>query len=387
MRPMFWLKTAACFLIRSGRITAVLALMLFTALCALVFLSSLSIGVNDAMIHNSVSLFSGHITGRNLPASLPAQALRVPGVQQVLKRVFIPGIIQSAGRMEPVTLVGVDPDAEKENAALWRKTIAGRYLQKGEAALFLGKPVAERLNLKPGDRIRFAAQGKTSQVELAVCGVFETGIYQIDAVLAFYPETALQNEARLWEAAVFLKEGQRTNDIISSYSGRIPATCRFESWEHLMPDLRQLIDLNYFSMSIVIMLVFGVVSLGIACGLVIFILKNMREYAVMKAMGTTAGEIAALIYAKIMLLNLVTMIAGCSAGALIVWAVAGVGIDLTAFTSHNPYFAVSGIIYPRLTAYSLGAPPVTAFIFSLAAPVWPTVLILRKKTAEILRSV
>jgi len=40
-----------------------------------------------------------------------------------------------------------------------------------------------------------------------------------------------------------------------------------------MPDLKQLIDLNYISMSIVILLVFGVVSLGIACAFVIVILK------------------------------------------------------------------------------------------------------------------
>lgn len=387
MRPMFWLSTAVRFLVRSGKITAVLSLMLFSALCALVFLSSLAIGVNDAMIDNSVRLFSGHITGNGLPASLPVQALKVAGVAQVLKRVQLPGTIEFTDRKEPITLVGVDPESEKAASALWRKTRGGRYLKAGEAALFLGKPMADRLNLKPGDRIGFIPRNSDASIELTVCGVFETGIYRIDAVTGFCPETVLPKGAHDWEAAVFLNKGRNTADILAAYHARFSDRYRFAAWERLMPDLKQLIDLNYLSMSLVILLVFAVVSVGIACGLVIFILKNMREYAIMKAMGTTTAEIAGLIYAKILILNLVTTIAGCLAGVLLVWAVAKVGIDLTAFTSHNPYFAVSGIIYPRLTLFSVGMPPVTALMFSLAAPVWPSAMIIRKKTADILRSV
>lgn len=154
-----------------------------------------------------------------------------------------------------------------------------------------------------------------------------------------------------------------------------------------MPDLRQLIELNFISMSLVTILVFGVVSIGIACGLVIFILKNMREYGIMKAMGATAGELALLIYAKLILITLATTFTGCLTGVLGVWLVRKIGIDLTTFTSHNQYFAVSGIIYPRLTLFSLGAPPLAAFLFSLLAAAWPTGLLIRKKTADILRNI
>jgi ABC-type lipoprotein release transport system permease subunit len=62
------------------------------------------------------------------------------------------------------------------------------------------------------------------------------------------------------------------------------------------------------------------------------------------------------------------------------------GIDISAFTSHNQYFSVSGVIVPRLTAFSLCTPPATALLFSLLASLWPAVLLARKKAAEILRS-
>jgi ABC-type lipoprotein release transport system permease subunit len=154
-----------------------------------------------------------------------------------------------------------------------------------------------------------------------------------------------------------------------------------------MPDLKQLIDLNFVSMGIVMVLVFGIVSLGISCAFVIFILKNLREHGIMKAMGMLPTEAVLLIVTQVAVLALAASLAGDVAGALAVLAFARIGIDLTAFTSHNPYFVVSGIIYPRLTFYSLFWPPVLATVFGLLAAVWPCVFVIRKKAADILRTI
>ncbi len=72
---------------------------------------------------------------------------------------------------------------------------------------------------------------------------------------------------------------------------------------------------------------------------------------------------------------------------LTVAAFAHIGIDISAFTSHNQYFAVSGMLYPRLTGPALFAPPGVAMVFGLVAAIWPIVYINRKDPADILRSV
>jgi hypothetical protein len=97
---------------------------------------------------------------------------------------------------------------------------------------------------------------------------------------------------------------------------------------------------------------------------------------------------SALIVLKVALMNLIACGTGLLIGCLAVWAVAGSGgIDIGAFTSHNQYFSVSGVIYPRLTVFSLLAPPLTAVAFSLIAAVWPAALLARKKTADIMRMI
>lgn len=92
-----------------------------------------------------------------------------------------------------------------------------------------------------------------------------------------------------------------------------------------------------------------------------------------------------LLVSEVMLLNLAASLIGLTLGALAVFLVGKTGIDLTAFTSYNRYFAVSDVIFPRLTPYSLGLPPLLAFFFSLTAAIWPAVLVARRRAAEVLR--
>ena len=79
----------------------------------------------------------------------------------------------------------------------------------------------------------------------------------------------------------------------------------------------------------------------------------------------------------------VGMILGCA----LTWLVAGPGVDLGALTSHNQYFAVSGIIHPRLTLLSVALPPLLALLFALLAGIWPMCMIVRQRPAEVLRSI
>ena len=384
----FWAGVAVRFLVRSGRSTAPLSLMVITAVAALVFLSALAVGVNDAMLRNTVGLFSGHIDGDMLDASVRPEDLAVPGVKGVLMRIWVPGVI-SAGHLEqPLKLCAVDPDRESALTALPKKIIAGRYLQKSRLELLIGASLAEALGVQKGAVLRFTAASLEHPLELTVTGVYRTPIEHLDREVVFCPLAALPGQDRTWSSAVFLRQGVDPQTVIDGYRSRWHSRYRFESWETLFPDLRQLIDLQYISMGIVIVLVFAVVAIGIACAFVIFIIKSLREYGIMKAMGVTNRAMTTLIVMKVAMMNLLAAGAGLLIGAALAWGIAAWGgIDLTAWTSHNRYFSVSGVIYPRLTAFSLAAPPLTAFLFSLLAALWPAALLARKKAAEIIRMI
>jgi ABC-type lipoprotein release transport system permease subunit len=361
--------------------------MVIAAVATLIFLSALALGVNDTMIRNSVGLYGGHISGIALPFSIQPERLQVNGTTGVLKRIVLPGALAYGNRLQHVNLIGVDPLSEKKYTAIWKKTIDGRYLRNKENTIFLSQTLAERLAVQVGSMLKFSSEFSDTPVELVVSGVYQTGIDFFDRGIAFCPYTAVTQKADTWLAAVFVQEGYDPDAIVDEYRRTLPAGPEFKSWKKMMPDLVQLIDLNYLSMSIVMVLVFGVVSVGIACAFVIFILKNIREYGIMKAMGVTSREMTLLILSEVLLMNLVACGVGILAGVMAVSLVGQSGIDLSGFTSHNRYFAVSGIIFPRLTFYSLVVPPALAIFFSMVSAVWPTVLVARKKAADILRIV
>ena len=384
---MFWIRTAALFLFRSGRSTAALSLMLIAAVATLIFLSALAMGVNDTMIRNSVGLYSGHISGFALPSSIRTENLEVSGTTSVLKRIIVAGAFVNKGRIQSVNLVGVDPDAEMKNTAIWKKTVDGRYPVNTENSVFLSQNLAERLLVRPGSNLTFRSDLGDGPIKLTVSGIYKTGLDIFDRGLAFCPIEVISPKTDTWFAAVFLKEGRDSDAVIAEYRRILPTGLAFKSWKELMPDLVQLIDLNYLSMSIVMVLVFGVVAVGIACAFVIFILKNLREYGIMKAMGVAPHEMTLLIFGEVLLMNLAACAIGTLAGLAAVSLVSHNGIDLREFTSYNRYFTVSSTIFPRLTFYSLALPPLVAIFFSVVSAIWPVVLVYRKKAADILRIV
>lgn len=383
-----WIRLAWLFLVRSGRSTAALSVMVVTAVATLIFLSALAVGVKDAMLRNTVGLFSGHITGYALPASITSKDLMVPGVEAVLKRIYVQGILSRDRLSQPLTLCGLDPALENEHTALKQKISPGRYPAAGQDEILISRDTAQIFAIQRGDRLQFTDPSTGQTMDLSVSGFYQTGLETLDRRLAFCPLDRLTANRATWSAVVFLKTGADAGATIQKYRRQFAKPLRFESWASQMPDLRQLIDLEAASMAIVIVLVFGVVAIGIACSFVIFIIRNMREYGILKAMGVGTCEMASLIVAKVLMMNLLASVVGLLIGVLAVWLTAQAGgIDISTFTSHNRYFTVSGIIVPRLNAFSLWAPPVTALWFSLLAAIWPAWLIARKKAADILRLV
>jgi ABC-type lipoprotein release transport system permease subunit len=359
--------------------------MAVAAVASLIFLSSLDVGVNDAMIRNSVGMFSGHINGIFIPESVTPDLLKVEGVKEVLKRVYVPGAISRGANTEAINLAGIDPDKEERFTALSKKMINGEFIQSSEPGIYLSRFMSERLNAILADEVIFRAGYGNETLTLKVKGIYSTGIEELDSKTAFLPLDILPaSMVKTWSAGIFLDEGVVPEEVVNAYHNKYPSM-KFMTWKEMMPDLLQLIDLNYVSMNIVMFLVFGVVSIGIACAFAIFILKNIREYGIMKSMGVTPAETGYLIMIEIFLINIAASVAGVIIGLTAAYVAGVSGIDLTSFTSHNKYFAVSGVIYPRLTFYSLALPPLLALVFSLLAGIWPAMIVARKKAVQILK--
>ncbi len=394
---LFLVRTAALFLIRSRRTSGVLAMMVVIAVASLIFLSSLAVGVNDAMVRNSAGLYSGHISGYNIPCNIRKDDLLLKtGVANVLKRAQVSGYISFKGKVEKIILIGIDPDQERESSGFWKKVVKGRFINRDSREIFLSGSLAAGLGAGCGDTLLFDLKTGHGKRQYKVSGVYKTGITRFDSAIAFCDIGTVVNKTEydsgkktscFWDGAVFLKDGADMDAVVKTLNNKFSASIDFKTWKQLMPDLEQLILLNYFSMGIVIMIVFIIVSLGLTSAFSIFILKSMREYGIMKVMGMDSTQTISLLCLEVFLINIAASFFGIIFGIVIVSLVRKTGIDISAWTSHNQYFVVSGVIFPRLTSYSLWLPPFSALVFSIPSAIWPGIMVLKKSAAEILRGI
>lgn len=152
-----------------------------------------------------------------------------------------------------------------------------------------------------------------------------------------------------------------------------------------MPDLVQLIGLNEVSTKLIMALVFLLVGFGISNTFVLTTVERFREFGILKAMGMTPGELVFLIFLESFMVCAAATLAGLASGWLLTGMAAHWGIDLGAFTSHNRYFVISGIVRPRMTLPGLYWPLLMALAVSLLSSYLPARAAARKITAETLR--
>jgi len=384
MHLLFLIKIAALALLRSWRATAVLVLMIFSAVAILVFTSALAVGTNDAMIRNSTGLFTGHISASNLTPQ-DIRAIQATDAWKALVRKHRGVMLTNSRYIDRVDLIGINAGLERQVTALERKIISGDFPEDHEKTVLLSSTIADRLHVQVGDAVNVNESDGTGIVPLRVAGIYKTGLSRLDSDLAFCPAEAVPGRWQKYSAAIFLDNGVSLEQVLAQLRAKLPAAV-FTGWVDFMPDLKQLIELDNICMALVILLVFAIVALGIAYIFLIFSLKNIHDYGILKALGLQAADIAMLLLAQITILNLAAISIGTLTGYLLVLIFSHMGIDIGQFTSHNQYFAVSGVIYPRATPLSLLAPPAAALGFGLLSSIWPVAFVVRKNPADILRS-
>ncbi|WP_320044594.1 FtsX-like permease family protein [uncultured Desulfobacter sp.] len=382
MNFSLWLKTAVSFLVENLRTTFILGFLISFAIGTLVFIISLANGISDIMIINSTGMYSGQISGSDLPSRIRPAELKKPFVKAVLQRFQIPGTVIHQDKKRPLDIVAIYPDQEKAHSFFYKKVIAGRFLLKGKKEILLNLETAERIGSRPGDTI--IGQIGDHQYKLKVAGIFQTGVDSLDRALAFCPVFESLILPETWQAAIFIKRGTDLSSAMSDFSRSGFKVDRFKPWTQLMPDLTQLLELNDVCVNILVFIVLGVVSLGCAGSFAIFVVSRIKEYGVLRAMGVTGLETGILIYLQVVLMNVIASAVGVLAGMLAVWSFGRSGIDLSVWTSHNRYFAATALIFPRLSIGAVSIPPAVSLGFCFIAAAWPIWLVVSQKTCDII---
>lgn len=388
-----WVFMAFRFILRHKRKTIATGSYIILGTAVLVFLHGLTVGINDTMVVNSTRLHYGDAfltfpTDYEQPEAHAKKIVTEPHVQNALFRYRFSSLVSSTTFQTPVVFYAVHPDLEAPTTAIAKRIISGAYPAAHKRELLLGIKTAEYLQVKMGDTVSILESSGVLLGDFRISGIYQTEIPHFDNTVGYMPiqslEPSIQKQNRA-ELAVFVDHPGNLRQTIQQISRILPDDLSLQSWETLMPDLLQLIEMNEIAMQIIMFFVFILVGFGISNSFVLTIVERFREFGILKAMGVTPRELIGLIFLESFMVCFVATLMGLGIGWLAIQTFAAIGIDFSSLTSHNRYFIVSGLVRPRATMASLYWPGLLSIIVSIISSYFPTRIAARKAASETLR--
>ncbi len=232
--------------------------------------------------------------------------------------------------------------------------------------VYMGAALAKTLSVGVGDKVHATGQTADGQAEetfFEIAGLFRTGTAGLDRGRLYLHIVDMQRFVHLYdrihELSIVASSPHRAPQIAAELRAVLsPQDYLVRTWSEIRPDVKQMLDLNDVSMTIMIVIIFFVAALGVVNTMLMAVLERTRELGMLKALGMPARNIVGLIVAETFFLVALFSILGTSVGLLADWYMVVHGIDLSSVTSGfsvggvtmNPVFhgeiTTRGVVYP-----------------------------------------
>jgi ABC-type lipoprotein release transport system permease subunit len=354
---------------RNHRRTLIMLAAVVVGAWAMIFMTALTRGMVDDMVRQAIRSLPGEVqvhapgfredpsVGKVFPP--PDTRLRAaldhPPVVRWASRVRVPAVVSSERNTRGVTLIGIDPEAERGLSFVADDVIRGRILRSlGDDGIVLGRKLVGRLETGLGKRVVIMTQNPANQMVdrgFPIVGVFHTTMEGQEDAYAFVGRATLQRLLGIGEEVSEIAVQGPSYRNVEGLRQRVAAAAgpglRVESWRTLDAYSSSMLDMMDGFVLIWIVVVFLALGFGLVNTLVMAVFERVREIGLMLALGMTPGSILAqVILESALLLGL-----GLLAGDLLAWAtimpLRG-GIDLSFVGKGMEFWGSGSILHPAL---------------------------------------
>jgi len=416
--PRLRLRLAARNLARERRRTLLSGLAMVVGMALLVFSRALAEGGHEEWIEAGVRLGSGHVSVQDpeyrlrrtidLRLSPPAveavdRALAAPAVERRLvaaaPRLSVQGLASSASSALPVSVTGVDPDAERRFSLIPEKLEAGRYLETDDRLrAYVGARLAERLDLDVGDRFVLTAQDATGEIvgQMArLAGTFRTGIPEADEAIVQVPLST----AREWLGVpgavtsydLLLRGSRDVRPVGAELRSRLSGLgdeLDVLSWREAQPDLAAAVRMDDFADYVFHAVLFGIAALAIINTILMSVMRRTREFGVLRALGLRRAEVGRVVFLEGLLLTLVSGLVGMAVGLAATWLLFRNGLDFSALMNEDLTAAgvvIDPVVVPAFRVSQILASLAFIFVIGSLASIYPAWRATRIDVAEAMK--
>ena len=378
-------------------------------LAAIMFGQSLISSLQQQLVEKATGSITGHVRVQRSDVdeskfpdkfmSDPEPAAKVlaadPRIKVWGRRIQVTGLISSPNASLGVLICAVDPEKERMLTDMSTYLKEGTYLEPDKKGIVMGRKLAARLDVRLGEKVVIMSQasdGSMGAEAFRVVGINQTGSESFDGQIVWLPLKAMQE--------LLVRPGQanqlaaRVNDITTAeqVAAEIdaklpPGPIRAISWKKID---REIISIQSFQdaiLSIVLVIVFLIVALGILNTQLMSLFERVREFGVLMSIGARPRWVVRLILAESLLLGLVGAALGMTVGALLIAHFGRHGLRLPVGEAFSYFLPFPSVIYmiPSWKMHAVAC--LSVFLITLLASLPPALRAGRLKPAEALRHV
>ncbi len=335
-------------------------------------------------------------------AALAARARAVPGVEGVAPFFDVQAMVGRAGELKPVLLHGIEPAAESTVASIEEHMVTGRLadLVPGERRMVVGRVLAWQLGLAVGDQLTvmvpgrelLASGGRPRLQTFTVSGVFEVGLQEHDASLAF---VSLADAAALRGGATDPSGLRLRFDDVMAAPGRAARVAAalgpqvtVRDWTQDHAAYFRAIRIEKTMMSLILMLVVAVAAFNIVAALVMVVNEKRSDIAILRTLGLARGGVVGAFFTQGVVIGAIGTLLGVVLGLLVAWNVGEIVPVLErlfGFHVMDPTVYYITEIPSEVRAGQVAAIGLTAFALTVLATLYPALRGAATEPAEALR--
>jgi putative ABC transport system permease protein len=372
-------------------------------------LCSFSIAFMDGSYNNVINMFTrnqlGHIQihqaeYRGRPALYRTvddymaigEALdRFDRVRAWAPRVYAAGLASVKHKTSGVRIIGIDPARENAATRFEKKIAEGSGFSTGPAyEALLGKGLANRLGADVGGDIVIVSQGADGSIaneRYTIKGIIDSG-NEADDKTALYLHLADAQELFVLENHVHeiaivsggIRGLYRLSNDISVAIGRPDLVV--EPWQEFARSFYDAMKAdqkgNWISLVIITMLV----AIGVLNTVLMTVLERTREYGLLRAVGTSPGQVFNLVIVEVAVMAVISVAAGIAAGFALNYAFSIVGIPIPEVEYGGVTFSK---MFTEINMRSYLIPLLSIVLSATAVSVFPALKAARTRPAVAMR--
>ncbi len=270
---------------------------------------------------------------------------KVPGVQAAAPFVMSQVMITFGENVNGVVVRGVDllregavSDLEKNMIQGKLKSLeskeTGKSLPDGKPlkrdGIILGKELARRLGVVLGDVVsvvspssRITPVGLIPKMKMfQVAGIFESGMFEYDANLAFISLAAAQKffsmKDKITGIEIRVEHIEEADHVAREIQERIGFPLYARDWMRMNKNLFSALRLEKIVMFVILILIILVAAFNIVSTLFMVVLEKTKEIAILKSMGATGRSIMKIFSFQGLIIGVTGTVLGCVGGFTIV---------------------------------------------------------------------